>query len=293
MDYKHIFSIVGIVTGKDVDDGYLVSTQGKDYLLFPFGNIYIAYFEEKGKVQTMFLQTDDFQKIVSFTDKGKQFVIHDNGIDIIDSNHNQSSLYVYHNKRDQREDVSNNGVLYFFQYRSDIDTQLELRYEQNIFKDNKYLYPYHTDDPYYVSFKQGVTKSYQFLNFGKSYYRMDFDAFKNKFQFDLATIKDYGLGTVLSHNTISLQQSYSFSRFYRVLLQVGEYVTVTGYPFTKQYREEDIEEMIEQLSFQKKVPDSLIYFYNSKDQNIAEKQAIIDIFLNSEYAIEQQKGLYR
>lgn len=288
--YKGIFTSFGIVSGNEIDDGYKIIMNGQEYLAFPFGPIFMVYKEEEGKVVSSFMQVDDLMNLVAFTHDNKQILVKPNGIDVIDENHFQQSIFLRGNGNGDT-DYANNGFVSFLQYSPMNDTSLEIRYEHNIFRNNSTIYPFHLQDPYFITFQKNASKKYNFMKRRSSYYRLEFDAFRNKFQYDLATMREYGVGATLSHGSISLQGEKEFSRFYKVLLQVGEYATITGFPFTRPYRDEDMQDMIEKLGFVTEVPQSLLDFYHKKDILYMERQAIIDVYKNSEFCIESEMVL--
>jgi len=275
--YEKILTMFGIASGSEIDDGYKINVDGKDFLLFPFGPINMVYYEENGVVKSSIVQTDENNRVTSFTLNGRQIVVNDNGISIIDEQHNQQSLYYLINEGINLDDVSNNGVVIYSQYRSSDDMSLELRYEHNSFNNRREIYTYHTKEPFYVSFRQHASK-YKFLGLGKNYYKIDFDARDNKFLYDLATLREYGVGAVWSHGTVALHSSWEFSKYYREIIKLGEYTSLLSFPFSKGLDEEDIEDMIKRVGFEKNVPQSLINLYNNAENLVRNRQVLLDIY---------------
>ena len=289
--YHSIFTSFGIVSGNEVDDGFKIFRNGKDYLVFPVGPLFLVYHMDGEQVVSSIMQVDELYNLVTFTYEGKQILVKENGIDVIFENHQQQSLYLRKNGNEDL-DLANNGLVSFLQYSPEYDTSLEMRYEHNIYQDNQTIYPYHLDEPFYMTFLKNASKSqYHFLKSRKSYYRFDFDATRNMLEYDLATINEYGLGAVLSQGSVSLQGTREFSRFYRVLLQVGESVTITGFPFSRSYQEEDLYEIAKRHGFVTRIPEDLIDLYHKREQLLKERQGIIDIYKNSEYFIESEMVL--
>ena len=67
-----------------------------------------------------------------------------------------------------------------------------------------------------------------------------------------------------------------------VLLQVGDNVTVTGYPFARQYNEEDRYEMINKAGFSRSIPEWLINLYNNSEILASEWQKLLDCCFKEE-----------
>ena len=274
--YKGVFESLGIEQSSDVDDGYEVIIDNQKYIIFPLGNLVICFKNVKGNFIRNTIQMDDNANLISFNHNGKRVLVNPLGIDVLDSEQNQQSLYLV---KDRKEATS--GTVSYLQYNSANDMSLNLRYRHNAIRNERELYPYHTDDPFYVTFKQRASKN-SFWNFGRSYCQFNFDVWSNKIDYDIATIKEYGLGAALSKGTVSLQQKLSFSKFYRVLLQVGDNVTVTGYPFARQYNEEDIYEMINKAGFGRSIPEWLINLYNNSEILASEWQKLLDCCFKEE-----------
>jgi hypothetical protein len=209
---------------------------------------------------------------------GKQVVVNNNGLFLIDEEHNQEGLRFVGDKNVDLDAYSNNGVVIYTQYHAKDDLLLDLRYEHNIISRDGEIFAYHTNDPFYVSFKQKVSKRYSFLNFAKNYYRVDFDARDNKFLYDLATLREYGIGAVWSHGTIALHGGYEFSKFYRELVRFGDYSSILSFPLSKGLDEEDIDMMISNCGFNKQVPQSMIDFYNNSSRLVRNRQELLDLY---------------
>ena len=284
--YKTILTAFGIVSGEEIDDGYKINMSGREYVLFPFGPLYMVYYEENGVVKNSIIQTDNEGKIVSFTFNGKQIAINGKGIVLIDEDHNQEGLHYRSNKSIDLNTTSNNGIVYYTQYHSKDDMMLELRYEHNLIGSGGELFPYHTNDPFYVGFRQHASK-YKFLNVGKRYYRVDFDARDSKFLYDLATLREYGIVDVFTRGTIALHGSYTFTKYYRELMSFGEYTSLLSFPFSKGLDEEDIDDLIDKGGFRKSVPDSLLNLYNNAPRIVRNRQDLIDMY--SYYVREEEK----
>ena len=288
--YKKFFSKLGIVSGNDVDDGYRVTINNKDYFLFPFGPFIVIYYLENNIYKSSILEMDRFMNIESFSHGNKQISVNDSGINVIDANHNQQGLYLFKRNEDYNDDLLiNEGIISYVQYSASNDLRLEMRYDYN-FTDNC-IYTAHVRNPFYVSLKENVTKKgLSFLKKSSKFYRLDFDYFDNKFKYNLGAIRERGIGTVVSGNAMSLLGA-KFSRFYKVLGQVGDCHVITGFPFSKPYDKDIIMDYLKDLGFNIDVSNKLVSLYNEKDKLLKERQDVIDVYKNSLFFIESSYKL--
>lgn len=281
---KRILATIQML-GWDIADGFSVLIDNKEYYLFYSNNIFFClYLNSKHDVIYNIMQVDDNMQLISFTkkvfDKDYQFVLLDNGVMLIDEMKNRYYLQL---SKDINElnGVLNNAVLDFGQYKANDDISLTMRYEQMAHGEinNKKLYGAYIRDPFLYIFENGVLGKSYFRKRKDAFYRMDFDIMDNRWQYDLVALREFGVDAITSDNTVSLYDNeVSFSRFYRELFHIGDYITITGFPFLKGIKVQDMKDIVLSKGFLLNIPDTLIDFFNNREFIIEEYQAIIDVY---------------
>lgn len=281
---KRILATIQML-GWDITDGFSVLIDNKEYYLFYSNNIFFClYLNSKHDVIYNIMQVDDNMQLISFTkkvfDKDYQFVLLDNGVMLIDEMKNRYYLQL---SKDINElnGVLNNAVLDFGQYKANDDISLTMRYEQMAHGEinNKKLYGAYIRDPFLYIFENGVLGKSYFRKRKDAFYRMDFDIMDNRWQYDLVALREFGIDAITSDNTVSLYDNeVSFSRFYRELFHIGDYITITGFPFLKGIKVQDMKDIVLSKGFLLNIPDTLIDFFNNREFIIKEYQAIIDVY---------------
>lgn len=281
---KRILATIQML-GWDIADGFSVLIDNKEYYLFYSNNIFFClYLNSKHDVIYNIMQVDDNMQLISFTkkvfDKDYQFVLLDNGVMLIDEMKNRYYLQL---SKDINElnGVLNNAVLDFGQYKANDDISLTMRYEQMAHGEinNKKLYGAYIRDPFLYIFENGVLGESYFGKRKDAFYRLDFDIMDNRWQYDLVALREFGIDAITSDNTVSLYDNeVSFSRFYRELFHIGDYITITGFPFLKGIKVQDMKDIVLSKGFLLNIPDTLIDFFNNREFIIEEYQAIIDVY---------------
>lgn len=281
---KRILATIQML-GWDIADGFSVLIDNKEYYLFYSNNIFFClYLNSKHDVIYNIMQVDDNMQLISFTkkvfDKDYQFVLLDNGVMLIDEMKNRYYLQL---SKDINElnGVLNNAVLDFGQYKANDDISLTMRYEQMAHGEinNKKLYGAYIRDPFLYIFENGVLGKSYFRKRKDAFYRLDFDIMDNRWQYDLVALREFGIDAITSDNTVSLYDNeVSFSRFYRELFHIGDYITITGFPFLKGIKVQDMKDIVLSKGFLLNIPDTLIDFFNNREFIIEEYQAIIDVY---------------
>ena len=281
---KRILAIIQML-GWDIADGFSVLIDNKEYYLFYSNNIFFClYLNSKHDVIYNIMQVDDNMQLISFTkkvfDKDYQFVLLDNGVMLIDEMKNRYYLQL---SKDINElnGVLNNAVLDFGQYKANDDISLTMRYEQMAHGEinNKKLYGAYIRNPFLYIFEKGVLGKSYFEKRKDAFYRLDFDIRDNRWQYDLVALREFGIDAITSDSTVSLYDNeVSFSRFYRELFHIGDYITITGFPFLKGIKVQDMKDIVLSKGFLLNIPDTLIDFLNNREFIIEEYQAIIDVY---------------
>lgn len=282
LKYKDIYDKGESLFGFIKEESIIMSSSGKESIIFYCQPVFMKfYMDEKGNIETSsFYASED--KIEAFTLGEYQININGNGLMFIHEDGNIYYLELIGNNEDVDFDVSNNGVVVFSQYNKKKDVRVVSKYEHNVWNDRREIYGMRLENPFSVVVESLASKrdrGLKFLGHKSSYYKLDFDVYKNRWQYDIATIKEFGVGAVLAGDTYSLQDKESFSKYYKVLLAVSDYITITGFPFTRQYDVRNIEGIFIRLGFTMDVPEYFLNIYNSKDCLNDENEEILKWYL--------------
>lgn len=282
--YDAIFKRAEMLFGWNSSDAYKIVENGKESILFCYHPVYMIFGVDIDKgLEFKSCVADDNGKVVSITLDGYQVNIDKNAIYLIDENGRHQSLQMLRNQESPNFEVSANGLLTYMQYDSKKDVRLVIRYDQDVYGDNGRVYVDYLKNPFYVSVESKPKlrdKGLVFMGKKDAYYRLDFDVWNNKWQYDLSTIGEYGVAAVTASDTISLHGGEKeFSRYYRQLFSVGSYISVTSFPFGRPYKERDIDLIIDSLGFNKRIPSFVGRLFNERDSITREFQLVIDEYL--------------
>ena len=283
--YDDIFKRAEMLFGWNSSDSKKIVENGKESILFCYHPMYMIFsYGKEGKLEFKSCVADDNGKVVSITIDGYQVNVSNNSIYLIDENGRHQSLQMVRNQETPNFDVSANGLLTYMQYDSKKDVRLVIRYDQDVYGDNGRVYVDYLRNPFYVSVEsKPKLRDKGLVFFGKKdvYYRLDFDVWNNKWQYDLSTIGEYGVGAVMSSDTISLHGGEKeFSRYYKQLFSIGSYISITSFPIGKAYRGRDIDFIVECLGFNKSIPSFVGNVFNNRDNITNEFQSIVDSYLD-------------
>ena len=281
LKYNELFKMADGLFGWTREDSHKVIIDGKEYVLFGYHPIFMLFgYDKDGKLVNKSCVVDDNNKVVSVTVEGYQINISDNMVYLIDENGRHQSVQMLKNNENPDFEVSANGLLTYMQYDSKKDVRLVIRYDQNIYGNNGVIYSSYLGEPFYVSVETNPIKRDKglfFLGSKNAYYRLDFDVWNNKWQYDLATIGEYGISAVMVKDTITLHGGVKeFSRYYRELFSIGDYFSLTTFPIGKQYKKENIHDIIEGLDFNVEIPSFVTEVFNNRRNLSNEFQAIVD-----------------
>lgn len=282
--YDAIFKRAEMLFGWNSSDAKKIVENGCESILFCYHPVYMIFSLDKdNKLVYKSCVADDNGKVISITLDGYQVNVSNNAVYLIDEDGRHQSLQMIRNQEIPDFEVSANGLLTYMQYDSKKDVRLVIRYDQDIYGDNGRVYVDYLKNPFYISVESKPKlrdKGLVFLGKKDAYYRLDFDVWNNKWQYDLSTMGEYGVAAVMASDTISLHGGEKeFSRYYRQLLSIGSYISITSFPLGKSYKERDIELIIESLGFNKCVPSFVGSVFNNRDSITREFQLVIDEYL--------------
>ena len=282
--YDVIFKRAEMLFGWNSSDAYKIVKDGKESILFSYHPMYMVFdYDENGKLEFKSCVADDSGKVVSVTIDEYQVNVGNNIVYLIDENGRHQSLQMLRNDDTPSFEVSANGLLTYMQYDSKRDVRLVIRYDQDVYGNGGRVYVDYLKSPFYISIESKPKlrdKGLIFLGKKDAYYRLDFDIWNNKWQYDLSTIGEYGLAAVMAQDTISLHGGEKeFSRYYKQLFSIGSYISITSFPFGKAYKERDIDLIIDSLGFNKFIPSFVGNLFNDRDNITCEFQSIVNAYL--------------
>ena len=282
--YDDVFKRAEILFGWNSSDSKKIVESDKESILFCYHPMYMIFsYDKDGKLELKSCVADDNGKVVSITIDGYQVNISSNSIYLIDEEGRHQSLQMLRNQETPDFEVSANGVFTYMQYDSKKDIRLVIRYDQDVYGDNGRVYVDYLKNPFYISVESKPKlrdKGLVFLGKKDAYYRLDFDVWNNKWQYDLSTMGEYGIGAVIASDTISLHDGEKeFFRYYRQCLRIGSYISITSFPIGKAYKGRDIDFIIENLGFNKSIPSFVGSIFNNRDSITSEFQLVIDQYL--------------
>ena len=290
--YDVIFKRAEMLFGWSSSDAKKIIKDGKESILFCYPPMYMVFSYESNKLVFNSCVSDDLGKVISITVDGYQVNVSKNSIYLIDENGRHQSLQMIRNQETPDFEVSANGLLTYMQYDSKKDIRLVIRYDQDVYGDNGRVYVDYLSNPFYISVESKPKlrdKGLAFLGKKDAYYRLDFDVWNNKWQYDLSTIGEYGVGAVMASDTVTLHSGEKeFSRYYKQLFSIGSYISITSFPFGRAYKKRDIDIIIDELHFNEFIPPFVGNIFNNRDNITSEFQSIVDSY-NKQYSINRIK----
>lgn len=300
LKHKKIFNDADIV-GMTVNEAVKVIDGDQEKILFVCGPIWMLFGDKHDKsVECQTFMVNEEGKVVSFVDGDHQVSVYDNMIYLIYEDGRHESLQFFKNSDNPEFEVSSNGLVAHMQYDSKRDIRCFAKYEYVACGDSNIIYNLRLKSPYEVTIETRVSKrdkGIKFFGRKDSYYRLDFDARNNKWQYDLATMKEFGVGAVMASDTVSLNNGVTeFSKYYKVLFSIGDYFTLTGFPFLHQYDSTNVMEYVNSIGFLSYIPKELIELYNNKNKTLEILQELVVLYncrVNLFYGSPDLKNSYR
>lgn len=284
LKYREIFKMAEGLFGWMREDSYKVISGNREYILFGYHPVFMLFgYNENQALEYQTCMVDDEYKVMSFTFDNHQVNIDSNSVYLIDEKGRHQSLQLLRNDENPDFEVSANGVLTYMQYDSKKDVRLIIRYDQSVYGEKSNVFNQYLKEPFFISVESKPIlrdKGLFFLGRKDAYYRLDFDIHNNRWQYDLATLQEFGISAVVAHDTFSLQDGNTkFSRYYKQLLSVGDYISITGFPLFRPYKSNEVEMIIEDLNFNKSIPDFLVRVYNGREDLVSFFQDIMNAYV--------------
>ncbi len=284
---KYIVIVECIYTLYNSYDGayYILDIDGKEKVLHRINNIFtiLSLDEDYGIEYSVFTINDNYEIIDAGFDDFETHIV--DGILTVQNRDTLFTQCLYSMKRDNGLDYDGfDGVTIYSQYDPNSDVRAIITYQQMYCENRKRIYPNHIEIPFIYSLEKNATRRFSHKY---TYIRMEYRYDKNPNEFNMATIKDYGLRDFLKNGPVKLQQSDKIIRYYKVLAYTSQKVAITGFPFATQYEMTDMNELFTLNGFHYQVPSYLLDLYNGDYQEMNLFKEIANILKE----IEMGEGL--
>lgn len=260
--YHLIFTKVSELFGSVNGVYYKVNIDDKDYILHKSNNVLTLFSTGKEIHYKTFTIDKDYninglvlgRKEVYYVDN--QLVSRDKLTGVLEN----VSLV----KRDEPDYEGYNGYVLHVQYNPDQDVRLIQTFQHNYNADER-IYDMHIQKPFNVIVEQNAAKVDAGLKKASRqvYIKDEYDIQDDPIGFSLATIKDFGITKFLQKGSFALQNKEQIVRYYKVLRVDSNGGAVTRFPLCRQYKQEDITEIIEEYGFNSHISELLLDIYNS------------------------------
>lgn len=276
--YGPIFACVYDLFRDYVGVFFKLYIEGKEYILQRRDNLFVLYsIEEKNSVSYEMFTVDEEYKIDSagFDD----FELHTISGDKVVQERNSTNLetLIFIKRRDGGDSDGYDGSVGYIQYNQEKDMRLMLIYQQ-MYNSMGKVYSFHVNkNPFQIMFEKGLgAKEKGSILPVKTtrYIRCDYDEREYNLFYNLAVIKDYGLQEFMEKGAYALHKDSMISRYQKIIGMTSQGYTITGFPFCKQYKYEDFEQLFDEYGFKKKIPDYLISIQNGEYEELSRYQDI-------------------
>lgn len=281
--YTGVFLIARELFGDFTGEYFKVIVEGEENVLHFVEdenyNLYTLYLKnEDGTFNYTMFSTDKENKIlqVGYEDFEANF---SDGQTVLRYRDEKHSELLCVRRRSVPDYDGMDGSIIYAQYDAEKDERAIMTFNQIHFENNKNVYETRVRTPFSIQFEEKLLASQEKGKNAKTttYISRTFDAEKESLLFGLTMIKDYGLERLLSteNGTFSLQREDHVTRYFKVLFVSKEEKAVVGYPFCKQYTQEEMEELLERRGFQGKVPKLIMNIHNGNDKTLMVAKDIV------------------
>lgn len=276
--YAPIFSCIYNLFGDYVGVYFKLIIDGKEKLLQRRDDMFILYSIEDVNLISyeMFTIDEEYQVSSAGFDDFEMHTISGDRV-IQDRNSVNLESLVFIKRKDGRDDDGYDGSVGYIQYNQEKDVRLMLIFQQ-MYNNMGKVYSFHVDkEPFQLLIEKGlgVKQKGGILPVRQErYIRGDFDYRDNNFLYSLAVIKDYGLMEFMEKGAFALHKENQIVRYYKMLGKSENGYAITGFPFCRQYKFEEFDEIFEQYGFKKKIPEHLLAIHNGEYEGLNYYQEI-------------------
>lgn len=276
--YGPIFACVYDLFGDYVGVFFKLYVEGKEHILQRRDDMFILYsVEDKNSVSYEMFTIDEeynvdqagFDDFEMYTISGDR-VIKERGSSNLDS-------LVFIKRSDGGDSDGYDGSVGYIQYNQEKDMRLMLIYQQ-MYNSMEKVYSYHVaKNPFQIMFEKGVgakQKGSILPVFTTRYIRCDYDERDYNLFYNLAVIKDYGLQEFMEKGAYALHKDSMISRYQKIKGMTSGGNAITGFPFCKQYKYEDFDQLFAEYGFKNKIPDYLLAIHNGEYEELLRYQDI-------------------
>lgn len=153
--------------------------------------------------------------------------------------------------RGEIEEGEQNGIILYRQINNATNEEMIIGYLCNYREPARY-FPFNFSKPFFIAFAKG-NKYKKFL-----LYETDLDYFS----YDIITIKEFGILEVLKNGAFSLQKDESIQRYFSVKYEDKKGNCCLLMPLSHPYKIEEIDKIIEEKGFTRKVSQNVLDYYN-------------------------------
>lgn len=241
---------------------YILEIDGVEQVLYRMENIFTLFSLNNQKISYSVFTIDHNYEVIDagFDDFETHLV---NNHMIVQNRETLFTQCLSLEKRENGVDVDGyNGIIMYSQYDPELDIRSCLTYQQMYNENSNKIYQSHIEVPFTYTIEENVTKRKKSRSqtYIKGEYNHDYDPFT----FNIATMKDYGLISLLREGAINLQKTNKITRYYKILAYSPQKYAITGFPLTRQYYSSEIEDLFRAYGFNTSIPMYLLDLYNGE-----------------------------
>ncbi len=272
--YTKAFLVARDLLGDFTGEYFKVFIDGKEKLLHLVEeeeyNLYTLYtLNEDGTISYDMFTTDKEHNVtqVGYEDFEASFCDGQTLLKYRDEKHAES-LSV--RKREVPDYDGLDGSIVYAQYDGDKDIRVIMTFNQMHFEKNKIVYENRVKTPFSIQIEERLLASQEKGKKAKStsYISRTFDSEVEPFLHGLATVRDYGNSGSLG-SSYSLQRGDRTTKYFKILFVTKDGNAITGFPFCKQYSQEQMEEMLTRSGFKPRVSKEIMDIHNGNDSTLA------------------------
>ena len=276
--YGSIFACVYDLFGDYVGVFFKLYIEGREHILQRRDNLFVLYsVEDKNSVSYEMFTVDKEYKVDQAGFDDFEMYTFDGDRVIKERGSNNLDSLVFIKRKDGGDEAGYDGSVGYIQYNQEKDVRLMLIFQQ-MYNTMERVYSFHVDKPpFQILIEKGVGAKQRgsILPVRQDrYIRGDFDYRDNPYLYSMAVIKDYGLMEFMEKGAYALHKENQIVRYYKMLGKKEDGYAITTFPFGRQYKYEDFEQLFSQYGFKKKIPELLISIHNGDYEELERYQDI-------------------